>query len=269
LVDISDPLLFLWRGFFVRYLEGFYLFNDMSEAKAQAEAFRDGFLQSIGESYDKIDPTEYPVAEQMFLYYGKMFNDAVAKNLKKSGSIGSGKIAELALPVVNKFGNNYEMYLGYKKDNPASVYYKFVNKGVKGFGGLNAKPKKVKSDTPYQYKTPYPNEKMAKSIMQWMKLGKAKARTDTQKKNLTAEQTKNKRLKNVTPKPLTLMQISYMVAAAIKRDGLKTTSFFDNAIKSVFNKDFYAAMATAFGGDVQIQIRQIGNKMENNGYNNK
>jgi hypothetical protein len=65
------------------------------------------------------------------------------------------------------------------------------------------------------------------------------------------------------------MQISYMVAAAIKRDGLKTTSFFDNAIKSVFNKDFYAAMATAFGGDVQIQIRQIGNKMENNGYNNK
>jgi len=23
------------------------------------------------------------------------------------------------------------------------------------------------------------------------------------------------------------------------------------------------------GGDVQIQIRQIGNKMENNGYNNK
>jgi hypothetical protein len=105
--------------------------------------------------------------------------------------------------------------------------------------------------------------------MQWMKLGKAKARTDTQKKNLTAEQTKNKRLKNVAPKPLTLMQISYMVSAAIKRDGLKTTSFFDNAIKSVFNKDFYAAMATAFGGDVQIQIRQIGNKMENNGYNNK
>lgn len=241
----------------------------MSEAKAQAQAFKDGFLQSIGESYDKIDPSEYPVAEQMFIYYGKIFNDIVAKNLKKSGSIGSGKIAELAVPVVNKFGNDYEMYLGYKKDNPASVYYRFVNKGVKGFGGINAKPKKVKSDSPYKYKTPFPNEKMAKSIMEWYKLGKAKARTDTQKKGLTAEQKKNKRLKNVAPKPLTLMQISYMTAAAIKRDGLKTTSFFDNAIKSVFNKDFYAAMATAFGGDVQIQIRQIGNKMENNGYNNK
>ena len=33
--------------------------------------------------------------------------------------------------------------------------------------------------------------------------------------------------------------------------------------------DFFTAMATALGGDVQIQIRQIGNKIENNGYNNK
>ena len=48
---------------------------DMSEAKAQAQSLRDGFLQSIGESYDMIDPTEYPVAEQMLIYYGKQFND--------------------------------------------------------------------------------------------------------------------------------------------------------------------------------------------------
>ena len=241
----------------------------MSETKAQAKALADGFLQSIGESYNQFDPSEYPVAEQMFIYYGKIFNDEIKEQLKISGSIGSGKIGELAVPKVNKFGNDYEMYLGYHKDNPASVYYRFVNKGVKGFGGLNAKPKRVKSDSPYKYKTPFPNEKMAKSIMEWYKLGKAKARTDTQKKDLTAEQVKNKRLKNVVPKPLTLMQISYMTAAAIKRDGLKTTSFFDNAVKAVFNKDFFSAMATALGGDIQIQIRQIGNKLEHNGYNNK
>lgn len=241
----------------------------MSEAKAQAEALANGFLQSIGESYDQFDPSEFPVAEQMFYYYGKLFNDQITKQLKISGSIASGKIGELAVPKVNKFGNNYEMYLGYETDNPASVYYKFVNKGVKGFGGKNAKPKNIKSNTPYKYKTPFPNKKMATSIMEWYKLGKAKASSDTQKRNLTAEQTKNKRLKKVTSKPLTLMQISYMTAAAIKRDGLRTTSYFDNAIKAVFNKDFFTAMATAFGGDIKIQIRQIGNKMENNGYNNK
>ena len=70
-------------------------------------------------------------------------------------------------------------------------------------------------------------------------------------------------------KATSLKLLAYATASAIKRDGLKTTSYFDNAVKAVFNKDFCAAMATALGGDVQIQIRQIGNKMENNGYNNK
>ena len=51
----------------------------MSEAKAQAKALADGFLQSIGESYDQFDPSDYPVAEQMFIYYGKIFNDEITK----------------------------------------------------------------------------------------------------------------------------------------------------------------------------------------------
>ncbi len=75
------------------------------------------------------------------MFYGKQFNDEVQKNLSKSGSIASGKIGDLAVPKVRKFGNDYEMYLGYDKDNPASVYYKFVNKGVRGVGGVNARPK--------------------------------------------------------------------------------------------------------------------------------
>jgi hypothetical protein len=241
----------------------------MSEAKAQAKALRDGFLKSIGESFDMIDPTEFPVAEQMLIYYGKKFNDEVQKNLDKSGSIASGKIGDLVVPKVTKFGNDYEMYLGYDKDNPASVYYRFINKGVRGAGGVNAKPKRVKSDSPYQYKTPFPNKKMANSILQWYKLGKAKASGETQKKKLTKTQTKSKKLKKVVDKATSLKTIAYATASAIKRDGLKTTSYFDNAVKAVFNKEFFTTMATAMGGDVQIQIRQIGNKMENNGYNNK
>ena len=241
----------------------------MSEAKAQAELLKNKYLEQIGSYYNIINPEDLPVSDGILLYYGKLFNDEIAKQLKISGSIASGKIGELAVPTIIRFGTEYGMALGYDKDNPAAIYYDFVNKGVKGVGGENAKPKTIKADTPYQYKTKRPNKKMIDSIFKWYQLGKAKARTDTQKRNLTAEQTKNKRLKNVTSKPLTLMQISYMTAAAIKRDGLRTTSYFDNAVKAVFNKDFFAAMATALGGDVQIQIRQIGNKIEHNGYNNK
>jgi hypothetical protein len=240
----------------------------MSEAKAQAKLLRDGFLKSIGEQFDVVDPTEYPVAEQMLMFYGKQFNDEVQKNLSKSGSIASGKIGDLAVPKVRKFGNDYEMYLGYDKDNPASVYYKFVNKGVRGVGGVNARPKRVSSDSPYAYKTPFPNQKMANSILQWYKLGKAKTTSETQKKNLSTTQRKSKKLSQIVDKATSLKTIAYATASAIKRDGLKTTSYFDNAVKTVFNKDFFATMATAFGGDVQLQIRQIGNKLEN-GNNNK
>lgn len=240
----------------------------MSEAKAQAKAIKDGFLQRIGEQYDLIDPTEFPVAEQMLMFYGKQFNDEVQKNLTKSGSIASGKIGDLVVPKVNKFGNSYEMWLGYDKDNPASVYYKFINKGVRGVGGVNAKPKKVASDTPYEYKTPYTNKKMATSILQWYRLGKAKTTSETQTKKLSKTQRKNKKLKQIVNKADSLKNLAYATAAAIKRDGLKTTSYFDNAVKTVFNKDFFITMAAAFGGDVQLQIRQIGNKIESSNGNN-
>lgn len=241
----------------------------MNEAQAQAQLLRDKFLDLIGEQFDLIDPTEFPIAEQVLIYYGKLFNDEIQKNLSKSGSIASGKIGDLVVPKVTKFGNDYEMWLGYDKDNPASVYYKYVNKGVRGVGGVNAKPKRVASDTPYEYKTPYPNKKMATSILQWYKLGKAKTTSETQTKKLSATQRKSKKLKQVVNKADSLKSLAYATAAAIKRDGLRTTSYFDNAVKTVFNKDFFTAMAMAFGGDVQLQIRQIGNKIENNGYNNK
>jgi hypothetical protein len=242
----------------------------MSEAKAQAKALKERFLKTIGDQYNVIDPTEFPVAEQMLIFYGKQFNDEVQKNLNKSGSIASGKIGDLVVPKVTKFGNDYEMWLGYDKNNPASVYYKYVNKGVKGVGGENARPKKVSSDSPYQYKTPFPNKKMATSILQWYRLGKAKTTNETQTKKLSKTQRKSKKLKQAVNKATSLKALAYATASAIKRDGLKTTSYFDNAVKTVFNKDFFTTMAEAFGGDVQLQIRQIGNKIESsNGNNNK
>ena len=262
------PCYFYGGGFFVRYLEGFYLFNGMSEAKAQAELLKNKYLEQIGSYYNIINPEDLPVSDGILLYYGKLFNDEIAKQLKISGSIASGKIGELAVPTIIRFGTEYGMALGYDKDNPAAIYYDFVNKGVKGVGGENAKPKTIKADTPYQYKTKRPNKKMIDSIFKWYQLGKAKARTDTQKRNLTAEQTKNKRLKDVATKPYTLMEIATMTAIAIKRDGLKTTSFFDNAVKKVFDEKFYETMGKALGNDVKLQIIQINNQYKD-GYNNK
>jgi hypothetical protein len=111
---------------------------------------------------------------------------------------------------------------------------------------------------------------MATSILQWYRLGKAKTTSETQTKKLSKTQRKSKKLKQAVNKADSLKALAYATASAIKRDGLRTTSYFDNAVKAVFNKEFFATMATAFGGDVQLQIRQIGNKIESsNGNNNK
>jgi len=237
----------------------------MSEAKAQALLLKEGYLAEIGDYYDVININDYPIAEQMLMYYGKLFNDAVQKNLDKSGSIATGKIGDLVVPKVNKFGNDYEMWLGYDKVNPASVYYKFVNKGVRGVA--NTGKKKI-GDTPYSYKSPYPSTKMINSLEEWYKLGKAKSSSNTQKKALSKTARKNKKLASMTKK-MSLKELATATAFAIKRDGLKSTYFFDNAIKQIFDKQFFQTMAQAFGGDVQLQIRQFGNKIEKDGDNNK
>jgi hypothetical protein len=240
----------------------------MSEAKAQAELLKSKYLQQIGDYYDLINPEDLPVLDGIFLYYGKLFNDEVARQLDISGSVASGKIGQLAVPQIIKFGTEYGMALGYEKNNPASVYYDFVNKGVKGVGGKNQKKKDIDSDTPYAYKTIKPNKKMIESIFKWYQLGKAKARTDTQTKKLSAVQSKNRKLKSVSSNPITLQEISTMTAIAIKRDGLKSTKFFDNAIKKVFNQEFYDIMGVALGNDIKLQIVQINNQYKD-GYNNK
>ena len=238
----------------------------MSEAKAQAQLLADGILASIGDKYDVYKIGEYPTFEEVLLYYGTMFNQVAQEELEKAGAVATGAITELLSPKVTKFGNDYEMILGYDSKNPAAVYYRFVDKGVKGFGGVNAKPKNV-LNSPYKFRSPYPNEKMIKSLEEWYKLGKAKVRTESQKTKLSASQTKNKKISQI-PKKLTLRDIATMTAFAIKRDGLRTTNFVGKAIDRVFDKDFYDTMALALTRDIDIQVKQMVNKTNDNGNNN-
>ena len=54
----------------------------MSEAKAQAELLKNKYLEQIGSYYNIINPEDLPVSDGILLYYGKLFNDEIAKQLK-------------------------------------------------------------------------------------------------------------------------------------------------------------------------------------------
>ena len=238
----------------------------MSIAKAQIQALRAGFIQSIGDTgFGIVNAQDLPLLEKTLALYGQAFNTAIGANLQKSGSISSGKLAEPAMPIITKFGNSYVLSVGYEQGSEQDKYFRFVNKGVKGVGGEGARPKQNTGE--YSYKTKYPNKKMATNLLLWLRKSANASRNE--KVTITKTQRKRKKLSNVVSQADSLKSLAYAMSAAIKRDGLKATFFFDKAIKEVFNKDFIADVALAIGGDVQIQIKQTINESKNGNNNNK
>jgi hypothetical protein len=238
----------------------------VSIAKAQIEALRNGLIQSLGDTgFNKVNPKDLPLLERTLALYGQAFNTAIGANLQKTGSISSGKLAEPAMPIITKFGTSYVLSVGYEPGSEQDKYFRFVNKGVKGVGGIGAKPKQNTGE--YSYKTKYANKKMATNLLLWLRKSANVSRNE--KVTITKTQRKRKKLGNVVSQANSLKSLAYAMSAAIKRDGLRATFFFDKAIKEVFNKDFIADVALAIGGDVQIQIKQTINEVKNGNNSNK
>jgi hypothetical protein len=220
----------------------------VSISKAQIQALRDSFIQSLGGSFDKYKPGELPVLEDTLALYGKAFNDKITEILDKENITSSGRLAEPALPIITKFGTGYILSLGYEPGSEASKYYDFVNKGVKG-----TKNEKADNKTPYAFKG---NKKAVpvSSIEKWLSYNKLKS---VSVKKYTKLGTEAKAIEGKK-------SLAFLIARSIHRKGLKSTRYFDRAVAQIFNKQFIENIAVAIGGDVQIQIRQTINGNNNN-----
>ena len=220
----------------------------MSITKAQIQALRDNFIQSLGGSFDKYKGGDLPVLEETLALYGKAFNDKITEILDKENITSSGKLAEPSLPIITKFGTGYILSLGYEPGSEASKYYDFVNKGVKG-----TKNEKADSKTPYAFKG---NKKAVpvSSIEKWLGYNKLKS---VSVKKYTKLGTEAKAIEGKK-------SLAFLIARSIHRKGLKSTRYFDRAVAQIFNKEFIENIAIAVGGDVQIQIKQAINGNNNN-----
>jgi hypothetical protein len=220
----------------------------VSISKAQIQALRDSFIQSLGGSFDKYKPGELPVLEDTLALYGKAFNDRVTQILDSENITSSGRLAEPALPIITKFGTGYILSLGYEPGSEASKYYDFVNKGVKG-----TKNEKADNKTPYAFKG---NKKAVpvSSIEKWLGYNKLKS---VSVKKYTKLGTEAKAIEGKK-------SLAFLIARSIHRKGLKSTRYFDRAVAQIFNKEFIENIAIAVGGDVQIQIKQAINGNNNN-----
>ena len=220
----------------------------MSISKAQALALADGYINSLGEQ--RMKEGELPVVEALLKLYGGDFITTAQKNLKANNSIASGAINDIRMQFT-KFQTSYTISLGYPKSEPASKYWDFVNKGVKG-----TKNVKADSKTPYKF-NPSKKSIPISAVQGWLGYNKLKAISVKPYRKLGVE------AKAIDSKK----SLAYVLARSIHRKGIKSTHYFDNAAKETFGQNFYEVMTAALGKDIQIKIRQIGKEI-NNGNNN-
>ena len=222
----------------------------MSISKAQAIALGDGLINTIGEQ--PLKEGEMPIIEKMLKEFGGDFITTAQKNLIKNKSVASGDINDIRISMT-KFATSYTLSLGYPKSEPASKYWDFINKGVKGTKNIKADAK-----TPYKFN---PSKKAIpiSAAQKWLGYNKLKVTAVKKYKKLGVEE------KAIDGKK----SLAYMVARSIHRKGIRSTHYFDNAQKEVFGKNFYEVMEAALGKDIQIKIRQIGKELKNGNNNTK
>ena len=222
----------------------------MSISKAQAIALGEGLINTLGEQPMK--EGDMPVIERMLRDFGGEFITTAQKNLNKSKSIASGAINDIRIDLT-KFGTSYTLSLGYPKSEPASKYWDFINKGVKGTKNI-----KADGNTPYKFN---PSKKAIpiSAAQKWLGYNKLKVTAVKKYKKLGVEE------KAIDSKK----SLAFIVARSIHRKGIRSTHYFDNAAKETFGKNFYEVMEAALGKDIQIKIRQIGKEIKNGNNNTK
>jgi hypothetical protein len=193
--------------------------------------------------------TQITSVDQIMMRYAKLFIDAAEKRINERGKVDTGKMSDIEISTVQFVNGKWSMTIGYDKNNPASKYYDFQNKGVKG----------LKSGSPnsvYAFRTLNVSTKMVDALMQWYMRHRNYIKNETQKKGLSKLQTKRKKIGSVVSKQNNLRQIAEATAKRIKERGIKRIGFFEDNM-NVFGADFQKELALAMGKNIVVGIKQV------------
>lgn len=187
----------------------------------------------------------------MFEGANKFLKLAVARiNARKK--VDTGNLSDIVVTPVQFKNGKYEITVGYEESNPASKYYDFQNKGVKGI-------KSKLPNSPYSFRTLKVSRNMVNAILAWYLRHKNYIRNDDQRKNLTPLQQKRKTLAQAVDPQKRLRDIAKNTAKNIKKRGLPRIGFFDDNINKAFGEDFKKKLSTALGQDVALTIKNTFN----------
>lgn len=205
----------------------------MSIGKSQIDAIAKNKLSGDIEFGDSKVINLSDVTLSFFERYSAIYVKAIEDSINKNQVVGSGKMLKGVDPEVSKDGNTLRIYM--------ANYYDFVNKGVKGVKGSKNAP-----NSPYQYKNYKMSDEGRKSIKEYINKGKAKIKVATKKNTVNAVGLEKKKVSLIDLKTETLIYL-------IKKWGIKTTNFFDEATEQV-QKAMIEDLGEVMAQTIVIQI---------------
>lgn len=210
---------------------------------------------SLGKDFDfggisKTNDIKLNSVEEVMLTAADQFMKLAIARINQRKKVDRGNLSDMEVSAIRQEGDRYSLTIGYNRNNPASEYYDFQNKGVRGIKSRQP------SSSPYSYKTLSVSSKMVNALMQWYMRHKNYIRNDDQRKNLSPLQQKRKTLGNIVNQQTKLKQIATNTAKAIKKRGMPRIGFFDDNLDKAFGEDFKKKLAKALGQDVVLNIRQ-------------
>jgi hypothetical protein len=171
------------------------------------------------------------------------------QRINAKGKVDRGNMSDITVSAINKTKNKYTLTIGYDESNPASKYYDFQNKGVKGI-------KSGKPNSPYKFRTLKVSKNMVEAILQWYLRHKNYIRNEDQRKGLSPLQIKRKQISDVADPKIKLRKLAKNTAKRIKERGIARVGFFDDNEEKAFGQDFKAKLSQALGQDIALTITQ-------------
>ena len=191
----------------------------VSFQRAQANLLDTSLLDSLG-SNETGGVALNNLSQAVLILAGEFIDDAV-NNLNKADRVSSGNLQDSMRPVVVSAGANniIDIYI--------NDYYKFVDKGVRGWQD------KEGSGSPYAFKPPNKSRKAGKSkmvtaIRSWV-VREGISITNT-KQAINSRESKRLKITDTSTKT------AIVISGRIRKKGLKRTNFFTDAVRTLEDK---------------------------------
>lgn len=200
----------------------------VSFAQAQANLLADNFLDTLGTTRGPDEVQLNRTSAAIVRLAGDFVAD-VTQNIQRKDLVSSGQLESSVRPEIVELGANNII------DIKVAEYYKYVDKGVKGYTG--------KGNGEFAFKTKYPSRKMVQAMAQWL-----------QREGRGASNVKRpvspREAKRISANPMTS---AYAAAMAVKKKGIARSNFWTDAVRKLEN-NIAAGVADALRIDVTEQI---------------